>query len=65
MTVDPALSTLVIFSPPERSFFCVEPVSHCIDAFNLAAKGMGDTGMRVLASGESWEATVHFTPAMA
>jgi aldose 1-epimerase len=65
MTADPALSTLVIFSPPERSFFCVEPVSHCIDAFNLAAKGMGDTGMRVLASGESWEATVHFTPAMA
>lgn len=64
MTADPALSTLVIFSPPGRGFVCVEPVSHCIDAFNLAAQGMGDTGMRVLAPGESWEVTVRFTPEM-
>jgi aldose 1-epimerase len=65
MTADPTLATLVIFSPPERGFVCVEPVSHCIDAFNLAIRGMSDTGMRVLAPGESWEATVRFTPAMA
>jgi aldose 1-epimerase len=65
MTADPALSTLVIFSPPGRGFVCVEPVSHCIDAFNLAAQGMSGTGMRVLAPGESWETTVRFTPAMA
>jgi aldose 1-epimerase len=64
MTADPALSTLVIYSPPGRGFVCVEPVSHCIDAFNLAARGMSDTGMRVLAPGESWEATVRFTPEM-
>ncbi len=64
MTADPALSTLVIFSPPSGAFFCVEPVSHCIDAFNLAAGGMSDTGMRVLAPGESWEASVRFTPEM-
>jgi aldose 1-epimerase len=65
MTADPALSTLVIFSPPDAAFFCVEPVSHCIDAFNLAAGGMTDTGMRVLAPGETWEATVRFAPEMA
>jgi aldose 1-epimerase len=65
MTADPALSTLVIFSPPDAAFFCVEPVSHCIDAFNLAADGMSDTGMRVLAPGETWEATVRFAPEMA
>ena len=64
MTADPALSTLVIFSPPGRGFVCVEPVSHCIDAFNLAAQGMGDTGMRVLTPGESWEVTVRFAPEM-
>jgi len=62
MTADSALSTLVIYSPPDSAFFCVEPVSHCIDAFNLAAQGMSDTGMRVLAPGESWETTVRFTP---
>jgi aldose 1-epimerase len=65
MSADPALATLVIYSPAERGFFCVEPVSHCIDAFNLAEHGMGDTGMRVLAPGESWEATVRLTPEMA
>src|SRR5205085_12490334 len=64
MTADSALSTLVIFSPPGRGFVCVEPVSHCIDAFNLAAQGMSDTGTRVLAPGESWETTVRFTPQM-
>jgi aldose 1-epimerase len=64
MTADLALSTLVIFSPPGRSFVCVEPVSHCIDAFNLAAGGMGDTGMRVLAPGEAWETIVRFVPEM-
>ena len=62
MTADPALSTLVIYSPPERAFFCVEPVSHCVDAFNLAAQGMSDTGMRVLDPGETWEVTVRFLP---
>jgi aldose 1-epimerase len=64
MTADPALSTLVIYSPPKSAFFCVEPVSHCIDAFNLAEQGMSDTGMRVLAPGEKWEATVRFAPAL-
>jgi len=64
MTADPALSTLVIYSPPNSTFFCVEPVSHCIDAFNLAAQGMSDTGMRVLAPGETWETTVRFAPEM-
>jgi len=65
MTADPALSTLVIFSPPGRGFVCVEPVSHCIDAFNLAAGGMADTGMRVLEPGESWQTIVRFVPEMA
>jgi aldose 1-epimerase len=62
MTADPALLTLVIYSPAASAFFCVEPVSHCIDAFNLAAQGMSDTGMRVLAPGESWETAVRFAP---
>jgi aldose 1-epimerase len=65
MAADPALSTLVIYSPSNSAFFCVEPVSHCIDAFNLAAQGMSDTGMRILEPGETWQATVRFTPAMA
>src|SRR5262245_11549759 len=58
MTAPPPLDSLVVFTPPQRPFFCVEPVSHVTDAFNLAAAGRTDTGMRVLESGETLRATV-------
>jgi aldose 1-epimerase len=56
------LGFLVLFTPAGEDFLCVEPVSHCTDAFNLAAAGAADTGIRVLAPGESLEAQVNFTP---
>jgi len=39
MTAEPPLDCLVVFTPTGRPFFCVEPVSHVTDAFNLAAAG--------------------------
>lgn len=49
------LNHCVTFIPVDgRPFIAVEPVSHIIDAFNLAAQGKKDTGMRVLKPGESW-----------
>lgn len=62
MTAAPSLGTLIIFSPPGAAFFCVEPVSHCVDAFNLAAAGVPDTGMRVLKPGELWETWIRLEP---
>jgi aldose 1-epimerase len=62
LTAADELTTLVIFSPPGQPFFCAEPVSHCVDAFNLAASGVADTGMRVLQPGESWTTRVVMTP---
>ena len=62
MTADRALGFLVVFTPKGEDFLCVEPVSHATDAFNLAAAGAGDTGMRVLESGQSLSASVRFTP---
>ncbi len=56
------LGFLVLFTPPGEDFLCVEPVSHCTDAFNMAAAGAADTGMRVLAPGERFEVRVTFTP---
>jgi aldose 1-epimerase len=56
------LINLVVFAPPGGDFFCVEPVSHMTDAFNLAARGMAETGMRVLAPGETLSAGVTFSP---
>jgi aldose 1-epimerase len=61
----PPLDHLVIYTPPGRAFFCVEPVSHVTDAFNLAAAGRTDTGTLVLAPGETVNAWVRLTPGAA
>jgi aldose 1-epimerase len=62
LTGDRNFGSLVVFSPPEKDFFCVEPVSHCVDAFNLAPAGIPDTGMRVLKPGDAWQATMTLAP---
>ncbi len=51
---------LVVYTPAHEDFFCVEPVSQLTDAFNLAAAGAEDTGMRVLEPGEELSGTVRF-----
>ena len=65
LEADPALAFLVVYTPPGADFFCVEPVSHCTDAVNLAAAGRGDTGLRTLGPGERFAATVRFLPRLA
>lgn len=40
---------VVVYSPKGESFFCVEPVTHITDAFNLLHQGRLDTGARSLA----------------
>ena len=62
---DPPLGHLVIYSPAGAGFFCAEPVSHCTDAFNLAAQGRPDTGMLTLQPGAVLPATVRFRPSLA
>lgn len=43
-----ALTTSILFRPENQSFFCVEPVTHITDAFNLP----GMPGLRMLKKGE-------------
>ena len=62
LTASGELGFLVVFTPSGEDFFCVEPVSHCTDAFNLAAGGEPDTGMRVLDSGQSMSAAITLRP---
>lgn len=45
----PLMSFLVLYTPREQDFFCVEPASHVTDAINLAREGVAETGLRVLA----------------
>ena len=51
---------LVVYIPPGRPYFCVEPVSMIGDGFNLMADGVADTGVRVLEPGETMAGTIRF-----
>lgn len=57
------LDFLVVYSPLAQDYVCVEPVSHCTDAFNLASAGRGDTGMATLAPGAQLRTTLRLRPA--
>ena len=62
LSADPVFRCLVIYTPPSRDFYCAEPATNCIDAFNLADMGLPDTGILVLAPGETRAGTVTMTP---
>jgi aldose 1-epimerase len=62
MRAEPPLDYLVVFTPARRAFFCVEPVSHVTDAFNLAEAGRSDSGILVLEPGETLRTAVGLTP---
>jgi aldose 1-epimerase len=49
----PILRHLVIYVPPGQDFFCVEPVAHVNDGFNMLERGVEGTGVRVLAPGQT------------
>ena len=59
---DATLTHLILHRPPGLPYFCLEPVSHVTNAFNLAAAGYQGTGMRRLASGETLRAVCRFMP---
>jgi aldose 1-epimerase len=62
ITAGPSLGHLVLYTPLGADFFCVEPVSHSVDAFNLAARGVPGTGTVMLAPGETLAGQVEFLP---
>ncbi len=53
LTASAGVEWLVVYSPPQFDFVCLEPVTQVPDAFNLAAAGRGEVGLRVLAPGQS------------
>ncbi len=56
------LPFVVCFAPRDgRNFVAIEPVSHVINAFALAAQGVRDTGARVLAPGDTFSASMRLT----
>jgi aldose 1-epimerase len=53
LEADPIFGHLVLHQPNPSEYFCVEPVSHIVNGFNLAHDGILATGMRLLGSGQS------------
>lgn len=58
MSADRACGYVVVYAPPAADFVAVEPVSHETDAFNRAAAGANETGMRVLPPGAAFSCTM-------
>jgi len=57
IAADAACDYLVVYVPPGKSFFAIEPVTHMTDAFNRAGEDP-DTGTRVLAPGACFSCTM-------
>ncbi|MEO9899601.1 aldose 1-epimerase [Nisaea sp.] len=58
------LSHCILFTPEDKPFFCVEPVTHCIDAINLSAAGVAGTGMQTVPPGGKLVASMRFKPVL-
>ena len=59
---DATLDFLVIYTPTNADFFCVEPVSNVTDAFNMLARGEYRHGTKTLLPGELLEGKICFVP---
>ena len=59
---DAPLDFLMIYTPADADFFCVEPVSNMTDAFNMMARQDSGHGTKILSPGESFEGKVCFVP---
>ncbi len=60
MTADPVFAQFVIYIPAEKPFFCAEAVTNINDGFNLATRGITNTGTVVLQQGETLSGSMRF-----
>jgi aldose 1-epimerase len=63
LAADRACGRLVVYAPAQHAFVALEPVTHETDAFNRAADGAVDTGLRVLGPGAAFSCTMRLTVA--
>jgi len=54
------LDHLVLYTPADRDYMCLEPVSHCIDAANLHMRDVEGTGFRTILPGHRLSMTALF-----
>ena len=58
---DPPLDHMILFAPPGKPFFALEPVSNANNGFNLAELGDPDAGVHVLAPGATLRGVFRLT----
>lgn len=59
MTMEDCGGWTLMYRPPELPYFCLEPITHPIDAFHMARR----PGLKVLSTGQSMVLTSRFTVA--
>jgi aldose 1-epimerase len=52
---DPVFEHALLFSPPDKPFFALEPQTNANDGFNLIDRGIASAGVIILSPGESAE----------
>jgi aldose 1-epimerase len=60
---DAIFGHVIVYTPPGKPFFAVEPVTHANDGFNLYAQQLTGTGIRVLEPDTSLSGTFNITVA--
>ncbi|HEY3288550.1 MAG TPA: aldose 1-epimerase [Anaerolineae bacterium] len=58
---DAVFGHVIVFTPPGKPFFAVEPVTHANDGFNLYARAVCGNGIRVLQPHESISGAFHIS----
>jgi aldose 1-epimerase len=56
-TCAPIFRHIILYTPPGKPFFALEPVTHANDGFNLLAAGVLNNGIHVLQPGEQLSGT--------
>jgi aldose 1-epimerase len=57
LELDPLFENVVVYVPPEKTYFAVEPVTNANDGFNLYEQGIRGSGVFVLEPGEERSAS--------
>jgi aldose 1-epimerase len=61
MDADPIYENIIFYTPLGQPFFAIEPVTNCNNAFNMAEKGIDDTGAIYLQPGEEASGDIRIT----
>ncbi|MCL2673174.1 MAG: hypothetical protein FWF01_02150 [Alphaproteobacteria bacterium] len=54
-------SHVTLYTPADKKWVCIEPMTNATDAFNLASAGVSGTGIKTIQDGESFKLETSFS----